>query len=77
MAEAVRKLAKVDFGISITGIAGPEGGTIEKPVGTVFIGLADEDGTAAHQYHFMGNRNRIRFSSTQAALNLLRLKLSR
>jgi competence/damage-inducible protein CinA-like protein len=75
MAEGVRKLAKTNYGLSITGIAGPDGGTAEKPVGLVFIGLSDEKETYAKEYRFIGSRARIRFSSTQAALNLLRLKL--
>ena len=75
MAEGIRKLAKVDFGISITGIAGPEGGSPEKPVGTVFIGLAEQQKTNVKRYSFPGERQRVRFMSSQAALNLLRLRL--
>jgi PncC family amidohydrolase len=75
MAEGVRKLAKVDFGVSITGIAGPDGGTPEKPVGLVFIGIADATNTSVDRFHFPGNRERIKFMSSQAALNILRLKL--
>lgn len=75
MAESIRKLASVDFGISITGIAGPDGGSVEKPVGTVFVGISDADQTVVEKFLFPGNRDRIKFMSTQAALNLLRLKL--
>jgi competence/damage-inducible protein CinA-like protein len=75
MADSIRKIANVDFGISITGIAGPDGGTPEKPVGTVFIGLSDSNQTQVEKFSFPGNRDRIKFMSTQAALNLLRLKL--
>jgi PncC family amidohydrolase len=75
MAEGIRKIANADYGLSITGIAGPDGGSAEKPVGTVFIGLADAEQTVVKEYHFLGTRQRIRFSSTQAALNLLRMKL--
>jgi len=75
MAEGIRTRTGVDYGISITGVAGPEGGSAEKPVGTVFVGLADSKETAVKQYSFPGNRSRVRFSSSQAALNLLRLKL--
>ena len=75
MAEKIRALANTDYGISITGIAGPEGGTPDKPVGTVFVGLADDQKTIVKQYNFPGDRERIRFMSTQAALNLLRLQL--
>jgi nicotinamide-nucleotide amidase len=75
MAEGVRTVAKADYGLSITGIAGPDGGTAEKPVGLVFIGLSDEKETFVKEYRFIGSRARIRFSSSQAALNMLRLKL--
>ena len=75
MAEGVRKMGKADYGISITGIAGPDGGTAEKPVGLVFIALSDTDGTTVKEYRFIGSRARIRFSASHAALNLLRLKL--
>jgi nicotinamide-nucleotide amidase len=75
MAENVRILAKADYGISITGIAGPDGGSVEKPVGLVFIGFSDEQQTIAKEYRFIGSRTRIRFSSTHAALNMLRRKL--
>jgi nicotinamide-nucleotide amidase len=75
MADGLRKEAKVDFGISITGIAGPDGGTPEKPVGTVFIGLSGPDKTQVEKFSFPGARDRVKFMSSQAALNLLRLKL--
>jgi competence/damage-inducible protein CinA-like protein len=75
MADQTRKLAKSDYGISITGIAGPDGGTQEKPVGTVFIGVSDENQTTVNEFRFIGTRQRIRFASSQGALNLLRLRL--
>jgi nicotinamide-nucleotide amidase len=75
MADQTRKLANADYGISITGIAGPDGGTAEKPVGMVFIGVSDENQTTVNEFRFIGNRPRIRFASSQAALNLLRLRL--
>jgi nicotinamide-nucleotide amidase len=75
MAEKIRKLARADYGLSITGIAGPDGGTVEKPVGLVFVGLADETEVVVKELRFVGSRARIRFSSTHAALNMLRLKL--
>ncbi len=77
MAEAIRKMAKTDYGISITGIAGPDGGSAEKPVGVVFVALSDAEKTVAERFHFPGNRERIKFMSSQAALNILRLKLLR
>ena len=75
MAANIRILANADYGLSITGIAGPEGGTEEKPVGLVFVGLSDKNGVSVKEYRFIGSRARIRFSSTHAALNMLRLKL--
>jgi nicotinamide-nucleotide amidase len=75
MAERVRELAGADFGVSVTGIAGPGGGTAEKPVGLVFIGLADGDTVIAEKHLLSGLRADIRLRSTQAALNLLRRAL--
>ena len=76
MAEGVRTRAETDFGLSITGIAGPDGGTEEKPVGTVFIALADEVKTEHRKLHLPGDRHLIRWRSSQAALDMLRRRLS-
>lgn len=75
MAERVRELARTDYGISITGIAGPGGGTPEKPVGLVHIGFADANGVIAQRNLFGGQRADIRLRTTQTALNLLRRAL--
>lgn len=75
MAERVRELAPADYGISVTGIAGPDGGTEQKPVGLVYIGLANGDKVTAHKNLFGGGRADIRLRTTQAALNLLRQEL--
>ena len=75
MAERVRELADADYGVSVTGIAGPGGGTDEKPVGLVYIGLATKSGVTATKHHFTGLREDIRLRSTQAALDLLRKEL--
>ncbi len=75
MASGVRKLCGADIGISATGISGPDGGTDEKPVGLVYIGLSDRSGTASRKFHFFRNRNLHREMTTQAALNMIRLKL--
>src|SRR4029079_8236952 len=75
MAEGVGKRAGTDFGISITGIAGPGGGSEEKPVGTVFIALASEAGTEHRRYKLPGDRNLIRWRASQAAMEMLRRKL--
>ena len=75
MAEGVRKRAQTDFGLSVTGIAGPGGGTEEKPVGLVYIALADETGTQHRQLKLPGDRQLIRWRASQAALDLLRRRL--
>ena len=77
MARCIREKARVDYALSITGIAGPDGGTEAKPIGTVFIGLATPERCVSRHYLFPGDRERVRFASTQAALNLLRLELLR
>ena len=68
MAKGVRATLKTSIGIGITGIAGPNGGTKEKPVGTVYISIASENDTLAKKYHFIGNRDKIRRYSVQYAL---------
>ena len=70
MAQNVKKLAKTDFGISITGIAGPTGATLQKPVGTVFICVSSKNKNICKRFIFQGNRNVIR---EQASLNALKL----
>jgi nicotinamide-nucleotide amidase len=77
MAEGVRKLARTDYGLSVTGIAGPTGGTPQKPVGLVFIGFAHENGSFAQRFLFGENRNSNRERAAQAALNMVRLFLTR
>ncbi len=77
MAEGVRRLSSCDIGIGITGIAGPEGGSLEKPVGLVFIGLRSKDLllVAKRLYPEQMGRDGIRFRSASDALNILRLYL--
>lgn len=75
MAEGCQRLLGSDFAVSITGIAGPGGGTEEKPVGLVFIGLATPLGTRVERFSFPGTRETVRLRSTQSALMLLRLAL--
>src|SRR5262245_3127928 len=75
MAEGVRTRVGTDFGLSITGVAGPGGGTEEKPVGTVFIALADDMKTEHRRLKLPGDRNLIRWRASQAALDMLRRRL--
>jgi nicotinamide-nucleotide amidase len=72
MAEGVRRSSGASLGLSITGIAGPGGGTPSKPVGTVHIGLADETGARERGFRFPGDRDRIRHQASQAALDMVR-----
>ncbi len=72
MAQGIRSESKADISISITGIAGPGGGSEEKPVGTVFIGLAYDGKTEVQHFLFSGNRYEIQHETAQTALNLVR-----
>lgn len=75
MAENMRRRASSDLAIGITGIAGPTGGTEEKPVGLVYIALAAPDGVSCRRFNFFGNRETIKERAVMAALNTLRLYL--
>jgi nicotinamide-nucleotide amidase len=75
MALGARARAGTDGGIGITGIAGPDGGSAEKPVGTVAIAAAMGDATRVGTFHLLGGREQVKFHATQAALNTLRLML--
>jgi nicotinamide-nucleotide amidase len=77
MSEGVRALAGSDVGIGITGIAGPGGGTPDKPVGTVVIAVSLPDNLWVRTFNFFGGRDMVKFQSTQAAMNMLRLMLNR
>ena len=74
MARGARRSAESTWALSVTGIAGPDGGTPEKPVGTVFIGLDGPDGTEVHAHRFHGDREWVRSASAYAALDWLRLR---
>jgi nicotinamide-nucleotide amidase len=75
MALGMRSRTGTDFAISVTGIAGPDGGSEEKPVGTVWFGLADKNGVKTKKAFFPGDRYLIRWRSSQMALDLLRRRL--
>ena len=76
MARGARRAARADWALAVTGLAGPDGGTPDRPVGVVFVGLAHADGTGAvERHHFTGDRDGVRQRSVQAALDLLRRTL--
>lgn len=75
MAIGGRERSGADWTLAITGIAGPDGGTEFKPVGTVWIALAGPDGPHARQFRFKGNRDQVRLWSARSALGMLRLAL--
>jgi nicotinamide-nucleotide amidase len=75
MAEGIRERCDTTLGIGVTGIAGPTGGTEEKPVGLVYIGVSDGKKTEVVERRFTGDRNRIRCYAAQTALDLVRRKL--
>ncbi|MGA3243359.1 MAG: competence/damage-inducible protein A [Bacteroidota bacterium] len=75
MAEGARRKSNTDIGLSTTGIAGPTGGSAEKPVGLVWVGYSDRSGTLALRFTLGDERRRIKERAAQAALELLRRKL--
>jgi len=75
MARGAATLAGSSCALAVTGIAGPEGGTPAKPVGTVFVGLATGEGALARRFFFAGDRAAVKWQSTQAALDMLRRSL--
>ena len=72
MAERVKRKSGTDIGLSVTGIAGPTGGTIEKPVGLVYIAVAGGKDTKCKEYRFKGERENIKSESALTALNYLK-----
>ena len=75
LAEGIRYRAESTLGIGITGVAGPTGGSPEKPVGLVFHALASDSGTEVIERHFPGDRKRIRWFASTLALDMVRKKL--
>lgn len=72
MAEGVRRVSGADLALSLTGIAGPAGGTESKPVGTVFIAVASNAGTTVTEKHFLGDRHHVQTAAAYAGLDLVR-----
>lgn len=75
MASGMRRTAETTLALAVTGIAGPGGGTAEKPVGTVYIGLSTPEGDEVKRYNFNGDRRRVRMLSACSALDWLRRDL--
>ena len=75
MAEGVRADSNADYGVATTGIAGPGGGTEEKPVGLVYIAVADANSTFVLKQYWPGNREQFKQRVSQMALGLLRKKI--
>ncbi|SJZ61534.1 nicotinamide-nucleotide amidase [Trichlorobacter thiogenes] len=75
MAEGARRVIGSDLALAVTGIAGPEGGTSEKPVGTVYIALADQDGCEVVRCQFNGNRAAVRQQTVEMGLLMLKKRL--
>ncbi|MDR3053779.1 MAG: CinA family protein, partial [Coriobacteriales bacterium] len=71
MAQGACRALEVDVAVSVTGIAGPDGGTAQKPVGTVWLAIAQSGKARAQLHHFAGGREQIRQASVHAALTLL------
>ena len=75
MSQGIRERTGADIGLSVTGVAGPSGGSPEKPVGTVWVSIMDGSGHEARVFRFSGERERIIAGTSQAALNWLRMHL--
>lgn len=76
MADGIRAQAGVEVGVGVTGIAGPDGGTPQKPVGTVAIAAVTAAATRSRVFRFPGEREQVKFQASQAALDMVRRMLS-
>jgi nicotinamide-nucleotide amidase len=72
MAVGVRSKSGADIGLAVTGIAGPDGGSEDKPIGTVYIAIATSEENWVTKFHFHGDRSQIREISAQSGLDLIR-----
>jgi competence/damage-inducible protein CinA-like protein len=77
MAEGIRVRARTNIGVGITGIAGPGGGTPQKPVGTVAVAVVDDDETRVRTFQFLGDRAMVKFQAAQSALNMTRVMVAK
>ena len=76
MAKNIREIFKTDIGVGVTGIAGPGGGSKEKPVGLVYISFADKNSVTVEKFNFVGSRTEIKNQSVVAALKMIEKFLS-
>jgi competence/damage-inducible protein CinA-like protein len=77
MAEGIRERAGTNIGAGITGIAGPGGGTPQKPVGTVAVAVVGDDDTRVRTFQFIGDRAMVKFQAAQSALNMTRVMVAK
>ncbi len=75
MAKRIRKILNTDYGISITGFAGPSGANKEQPIGLTYIAIANKEKTLSQKFYFKGNRLTIKKLATQHALKILKANL--
>lgn len=76
MAEGVRRVCATSYGIGVTGIAGPSGGTADKPVGTVYIAWAMDAGTEVQRFNFKGDRSNVRAETVKEAVSGIKKRLT-
>jgi len=72
MAQGIKQISGSDLGLAVTGIAGPGGGTPEKPVGLVYICLASDESVVCEEFRFKGKRGEIKFQASEAALQMIK-----
>jgi nicotinamide-nucleotide amidase len=77
MAEGIRARARTNIGVGITGIAGPGGGTPQKPVGTVAVAVVSDDEARVRTFQFLGDRAMVKFQAAQSALNMTRVMVAK
>ena len=75
MAQGIRSISQADYGLGVTGIAGPTGATKQKPVGLVYVGLSSPCGASSKEFRFVGDREIIKRRASQMALDMLRREL--
>ena len=75
LAEGIRRKTQASLGLAVTGLSGPSGATTEKPLGLIYISLAEEEGSEVREFRFTGERERIQELASQTSLNWVRNKL--